>query len=164
MFAHTPNQAPDAEEMRTIEWERPILVGSPPSTGSTLLSVMLDAHPEILCGPELNIFSHPSFWSLEGAAWRESISRAIHYDPSVSSQARCERGHTPFSLVPDAKNLAWYGLSLESLRDHIARSSNGRELVERVYAGPLQRRGKVRWAEKSPPNLYAILQWATASG
>jgi len=53
----------------------PILVGSAPSCGSTLFSTMLDAHPQVVCGPELNLVSHPVFWAAQGEDWHGSIHR-----------------------------------------------------------------------------------------
>ena len=43
--------------------DSPILIGSAPSSGSTLLSVLLDAHPEVTCGPELAVLAHPGMYA-----------------------------------------------------------------------------------------------------
>jgi len=43
--------------------DKPILVASPPSSGSTLLAVMLDNHPLISCGPETSLMGNPLFYN-----------------------------------------------------------------------------------------------------
>lgn len=113
-----------------------IMVGGSPSSGSTLLSVMLDSHPDILCGPELALFCHPGFW-------RRDLS------------IRCPG----VRLLYD--HLDWYGTT--STRVHEMLSEYGPlEFLERFYGPIAARRGKTLCAEKSPPNVYAMRDYLEA--
>jgi hypothetical protein len=140
------------------EDERPVLIGSCGSSGSTLLSVMLDAHPDVMSGPELALFAHPFFWTLEGRAWRERLLHAIR----LGSNARLHpdwtiaNGFCPYAGLVLENTLSWYGSSLEGLSGLAARADSGPQLARALMEPLLQRRGKRVWAEKSPQNVYAF--------
>jgi hypothetical protein len=142
----------------SIAWERPILIGSCPSSGSTLLSVMLDAHPDVLCGPELSLFSHPFFWSLEGAEWRARLLRYISLGPLAISlpEWKLSNGLCPYALLLYSNTLPWYGITCEELKNLVQKCSNANELVRYLYGPVMQAQGKIIWAEKSPPNIYSF--------
>ena len=72
---------------RAIAWQRPVLVGCCPSSGSTLLSVMLDAHPDLMCGPELSIFAHPLVWRQTAPPGASDCSRAWRLSNAPSAGA-----------------------------------------------------------------------------
>ena len=136
----------------------PVLVGSCGSAGSTVLSVMLDAHPEILSGPELGLFAHPFFWRETGAAWREPLLRHLGegYVASFRPEWTLQNGFCPYAGLVLENTLPWYQQTPESLRALVERCDGGRRLADELYAPLLAERGKKRWAEKSPQNLYAF--------
>ena len=43
---------------------------------------MLDAHPDLLCGPELTILSHPLIWQDCGDVWRQRLLDCLDLYPS----------------------------------------------------------------------------------
>ena len=106
-----------------------ILVGGSPSSGTTLLSIMLDSHPEILCGPEIGLLCHPGFW-------RGNLSD------------RCPG----IRLLYD--HLDWYSTTEKRVRSMLHLGPH--ELLDRLYGPVREARGKRLCAEKSPPNIYAM--------
>jgi hypothetical protein len=119
---------------------------------------MLDAHPDILCGPELTLYAHPFVWRQTENSWRERM--LCYLDPTLNPQASpewtLEGGVCPWVGFLDAGNLAWYGTSLEEVRNLTSVCRDGWELSQRMFQAAIQRDRKRVWAEKSPPNLYAI--------
>lgn len=144
--------------MATPEFDRPVLIGSCGSSGSTLLSVMLDAHPLLLSGPELALFSHPFFWRTDGAAWREPLLK--HLDEGYRATFRPEwtlaNGFCPYSGLALENTMSWYGLTSDRLKGLIRECVDGPELARAIYGPLLQQQGKRRWVEKSPQNVYAF--------
>lgn len=140
---------------------RPVLVGGCPSTGTTLLSVMLDSHPDICCGPELSVFTHPFFWNCTGSEWRTKLMKWT--DPTVNEMDlpdwRVENGICPYMRVVDFPNLSWYGLDLEGFRKGISECNNARQMCAWLYQSVLEKEKKKIWAEKSPANIYAIREF-----
>lgn len=143
---------------RAPEWERPILIGSCGSSGSTLLSVMLHAHPDVLCGPELALFAHPFFWGLEGPKWRERVLHYLGLGPNARLLPEWTLGNglCPYAGLVFENTLPWYGLTMPDLKAVVEKSSGPRELVRTVFGPLLQAHGRRIWAEKSPQNVYAF--------
>jgi hypothetical protein len=140
------------------DWERPMLVGCCPSSGSTLLSVILDSHPRIFNGPELAMFSHPFVWSSSGQAWRDRLLRYTDcmVDVTALPDWSIASGVCPWIGFCESLNFSWYGFDLEALRQRIPEWESARDLVEFVFRGPLGHAGKTIWCEKSPTNLYGM--------
>lgn len=136
----------------------PFLVGCCPSSGSTLLSIMLDAHEDVLCGPELAIFSHPRFWTSRDERWRDSLRRRLggNVDNPRRPDWSLDSGFCPFVDAVYPQNLPWYGVTPDELRSWVDEGLSGAELATRLFERALERRGATVWAEKSPPNLYSI--------
>lgn len=153
MAEHPSNQT----ATRDVQWERPILVGSCPSSGSTLLSVLLDAHPDILCGPELAIFSHPIFWREDGNAWREGVRRLV---ASELHQRKgpgwtLAGGYAPYVSI-DWRNFPWYLTDRDRVISLVEESPDRDSFLRAFFEPSLRARDKLIWAEKSPPNIFAI--------
>ena len=133
-----------------------VLIGSPPSSGSTLLSVMLDSHPQIFCGPELDFFANPCFFDDFGQ-FRDYLEFYVVHGhlPRLDSLSRIRNGLAPYSFL-SPKNLEYYGITLARFRHMIRESSNGSEAINRIFEASLESSRSVMVAEKSPPNIYGI--------
>ncbi len=139
-----------------IEWDRPILVGGAPSCGSTLLSVMLDAHPEILCGPELVLLAHPALYQSFGRYKKFLANHGTNAgDDTADAVARLEDGFCPYTVI-DVNNFAYYGVNFDLLLSHLAESESPEAFLRKLFEPSLVHQAKRIWAEKSPPNLYAF--------
>jgi hypothetical protein len=106
----------------------PVIVGVPRS-GTTLLRMMLDAHPEMAIPPETGFL--PSLATL---------------DPSIDSSRSAADLITSFHTWPD------FSLEAGALRDAFARSApitpaDAARIFYRSYAA---RFGKDRWGDKTP--------------
>jgi hypothetical protein len=141
-----------------MDLERPVLIGSCGSSGSTLLSIMLHAHPDLLCGPELALFGHPFVWRQAGSQWRERLQQYLRlgYDVIRLPEWTPANGVCPYANLVYDNTLPWYGLTVDRLADLIGKCADGRELARAIYEPLLRQQGKRRWIEKSPQNVYAF--------
>lgn len=140
------------------DWDRPILVGCCPSSGSTLLSVILDTHPKIFSGPELAMFSHPFLWNDQGQDWRERVLRYSTPATELSTLPdwSLESGVCPWIGFCNPFNFSWYGCDLDAVRARVSECDDIRGLIDFVFRGAMQAAHKSIWVEKSPTNLYAL--------
>ncbi len=141
-----------------INFNRPILIGGTPSSGTTLLSVMLDAHPEIFCGPETGLLCHPFVFTDAPDMFKEKALRALAAGGRVDDPGywNLEHGFCPYSNFGYENTLPYYGFDYERLAALVKESSDQREWLNRFFAPGVRKLGKQYWAEKTPPNLYAF--------
>ena len=114
-----------------------VLIGCCPSSGSTLLSLLLDAHPQMICGPELWLFAHPFFWSLKGQAWQERLTRFFRTgapDYFELPDWNLNHGVCEYADLLVANHLEYYASSLDELFGSISGCGSGRELAARICA------------------------------
>ena len=121
------------------------LVGSPPSSGSTLFADLLDSTPYTACGEEIDIFATRKFYdfpSFKKNILKRSLSSIYLYSVGVNKRAL----HT-------------YGLDLHTLKG-LFRQANSpaafSELLARYY---FALRGKVQEGtlfEKTPQNINCL--------
>jgi len=121
------------------------LVGGPPSTGSTLFARMLAAHPQMFCGPETHLFSHPGLWRHPGRVRWMLAHKLIGWP-------------LPPRLVPLRKvgrpALTAYGWRRPALLREALRADDIQDFAERFYR-PAAADRRVA-AEKSPANAFAL--------
>jgi hypothetical protein len=117
----------------------PIVVGGAARSGTTLLSVMLNSHPDLVCGPESDLFRlWPEFdrLSVNAATWAWHV---------------CRGWTEPFrSLSRD------FGISLWGLRRLWRTSTSPAEFIDRFFTTYARRHGVTRWADKTPANVKNI--------
>lgn len=147
---------PDSAEKNSIG---PLLIGSCPSSGSTLLSIILSAHPSLLCGPELSLFSHPFFWKLKDEEWRKRILESLNSPELMLNNWDLDNGCVPYSHLIDIKELDWYENDIHSFTQLVKKSNSAKSLIDSIYKPLLQKRKKQAWVEKSPPNLYSMISF-----
>ena len=99
----------------------PIFLGGEGRSGTTLLRVMLDAHPTISCGPETHFL--------------------------VDEKLRKYHRHFRGKWWKRAKG---YGYGLDDMDDLV------RDFVRGWFETYMKRRGKRRWADKTPQNIHVI--------
>jgi hypothetical protein len=136
--------------------QSPVMVGCCPSSGSTLLSVILDAHSKILCGNELNLFSHPFFWKARNQQWRSRLLTALVTPHPFLRNWTLENGFVPYINLVDLENLPWYGYNIFSMMRLIQSCNSGKEFADKFWKPVLKKYDKDIWVEKSPPNLYSL--------
>jgi len=116
------------------------------SSGSTLLGYLLDGHPSIYSGPELNLFTKLALYE--------------RYDlVKFCSTFLCKYGleSYPFSETkPFFDNLDRYGISQEKAWGWVNSSKNLKELSECFQQFILEKSNKKIWVEKTPRNARVI--------
>ena len=112
----------------------PFVVGLTRS-GTTLLRMMLDAHPELTIPPE------------------------THFVPDLIRAARAEEG-TDGMLAAITGNRTWsdFGIDDEEMRERLARvrSGDGAEAVRAFFDAYAKRQGKPRWGDKTPAYMLSV--------
>ncbi len=112
----------------------PFVVGLTRS-GTTLLRMMLDAHPELAIPPE------------------------THFVPDLIKAARAEEG-TDGMLAALTENRTWddFGISSEEMRERLDRvhSGDGAEAVRAFFEAYAKRQGKPRWGDKTPAYMLSV--------
>ena len=117
----------------------PVIVGGAARSGTTLLSVMLNSHPELVCGPESDIFR----------LWPEFKRLSV---TPVTWAWHVMRGWTePFRTLSDN-----FGISLWRMRRLWKQSAAPAEFIDRFFSEYARRHGRRRWADKTPANVKCI--------
>ncbi len=124
---------------------RVVLIGSCPSSGSTLLADLLDSTPVSACGPELGLFAVKRFYN----SWE--IGRLITKDISNS----------PYLLYSqlNKENLSGYGIDLKILEFIFKNSKNLREFTSEFsnwFIALRSREPNAITFEKTPQNIDTI--------
>lgn len=119
------------------------------SSGSTLFGHLLDRHPSIACGPELNLFSKLAFYD---RFWLVKNLTKIVRKYGIYS--------FPYSEVGSIfDNLEQYGLESNQVWRWVQHSKDFPALVD-IFENYINKRtGKFIWAEKTPRNIRVIGQY-----
>ncbi len=134
--------------------QKGVIIGGHPSSGSTLLSLMLDSHPDLICGPELTIFSHSLLWENEGF-------NANNADKAFFSHEQLT-GVLEWSCV-DSKSLDYYHTNKREVIDWLSSSANLYEFGNKFFQRKMEEKKAQKWIEKTPQNLYAISAYLKAN-
>ncbi len=140
-----------------VSEQGPILVGGAPSTGTTILSVMLDAHPEIFCGPELAVLSHPALFTRPFAQFRQQFAEYLAPDHWRREDPieKMRKGFCPYVLLYE-DNLNFYGLNRKTFLADLYAINNLDQLLAHLFEACSERDEKKIWAEKTPGNIYSF--------
>lgn len=125
------------------------IAGGAPSTGSSLLRSMINAHSRFISGPETYLFAHPRLYS----HW----SRDKHL--LMVKGFGGLKNETPFRLNGAILDKPWYGWNMDALRLAVTKSSSFPQFCEAYFSPALQREGGTHVVEKSPVNAYCFRQF-----
>ncbi|RIY41598.1 sulfotransferase family protein [Neopusillimonas maritima] len=142
--------------MMKKKFSLPVLVGGPPSSGTTLFSVLLDSIPGVFCGPELGIFSHACLYSSNFHRSAENYLAKLSRCEWQKNNAieNLKEGYCPYSLI-DEGNLSYYNQNSEKIKNILKHSSSIECLFEHVFSAEIVK-DSCLVAEKTPSNLYAF--------
>lgn len=115
--------------MVTESTASPIFLLGVPRSGTTLLRMMMDSHPDIMCGPE--------------APWitgRRMAEPVPNFGSLIMFLTTSEWG--PVQAMPGVNEDAIYELAAA--------------LIDQVMSKAARHRGKSRWAEKTPENIISL--------
>lgn len=133
--------------LTNLEIENPVFIGCSASSGSTLLSVLLNRHPEIVCGPELSFYNKKIIYNVGFEYFRSHfwqwVKRGLNTDG--------------FWLYPAfLQNREAYGLGDTDLEYYLKTSRNLKEFSDKLISDILLRAEKRVFAEKTPSNSYCF--------
>lgn len=125
-----------------------VLVGGVPSSGSTLLSTLLDGHESISCGPETTLFCHPGVWRHNcGTQVLKEHLEGEHTVPEMLNWVK-----------PDSEALSYYASSQKDLLARLGNAPNMHSFIERFYANSAR-----CIVDKTPQNLFGIDAFLSAN-
>ena len=131
----------------TVTDAAPIILGNAPSTGSTLLRVLLGRHPAIYCGGELAVLDKPALLDEAADHYRERIMEWLSKGfPLEFVGASCR-------LFDQLDEYPWDRTGVTKLCE---RTSGVADLLMQFYAPALAQKGAYRWLEKTPCNVYSF--------
>jgi Sulfotransferase family len=125
----------------------PIILGSAPSSGSTLLRVLLGRHPSIVAGGEVGLFDKRALLAEPMSAYRQSI------------QSWLDQGYPGNFLGPSSElfeDLDNYPWTWESVRRMCLSASDYPSMLEKFHRRNMEAKGAERWLDKCPSNIYCF--------
>lgn len=125
------------------------LVGSPPSSGSTLLADLLDSTAYSACGPELEFFSNKNLYDFH--QFKKNIKETSHVVQLRST-----------GIFPKYNRLDAFGLDEKNLHRKVHKASNLTEFFDDFAAYFLAFRNKDTKGimfEKTPQNLNCVKEY-----
>ncbi len=122
-----------------------ILIGGAGSTGSSLLRRILNRHPDIFSGPELNFFNKEDFFT----NWNRTKKKIFWPSRFLST-----RGWVPYTGTRLLKKE--YGWSKQELRVIIQKTTRLESFVSLYFSKPLKEHNARHWIEKTPSNSYVF--------
>jgi len=124
-----------------------ILIGGSPATGSSLLRQMLNRHPHIYCGPELQLFCYPDLFSNWDKAKRRLYRKPLMTAPSI---------HPLKGVHLSGREQTW---SEKEVIQLLNSSGEFHQFVEEYFNRPISIHAKTTWAEKTPENVLTFGQY-----
>lgn len=143
--------------------KKPIIIGGCGGSGTTLLRKMLDAHPNIACGPEMSVFDRPELYKI--GTWElysywhkrsfDDLDKGCVYPIRLTNQA----DNTTESYFMHHRADYATDEEIEALFD--AEPENPIQFFRWFFSHYAEKQGKKRWAEKTPNNIFCFKQILT---
>lgn len=142
-------------EIKSVRFEKPILIGGCGSSGTTLLRTMLDSHRNIACGQEISFFDRPRLFDtpLKKLHRMFTDQEFDSLDRDVVYPLRTGAGSYFGLFFPN------YGKTYHDMAttDAIFRmASDTRDFLNLYFSNFADKSGKRRWAEKTPNNIFCV--------
>ncbi|NET04137.1 MAG: sulfotransferase [Symploca sp. SIO2B6] len=156
--------------------KNPIMIGGCGSSGTSLLSHLLNSHPSIYCGSELFLLNKKKLYNDNSFKYLKSKFRSIL---NKNSRNRLTKIFNPGNTIPTTGILKHdllgdstytekrqdvtfiyepesHGFTIEEVLKITDKAENLKDFVDNLFGILLARTGKNRWAEKTPTNCYCI--------
>jgi len=124
----------------------PFLIIGSGSSGTTLLSILLDKHSLIACGPELSVFNKQRIYD-DYTKFTKMLPIWLKKGLSTDGQAE----YREFFF-----NLEAYCCTQEQLFEFTKNSTNLRDFFDQFFLYYLQQRKKIIFGEKTGSNSYCL--------
>jgi len=131
------------------DFKAPFLITSAGSSGSHLLGILLDSHPDIMVGPELFLLNKRTIYR-EYSFFQENISTWLQEGLP---------GDGPGKARGFFRGVEYYGWE-RSMIPHLARETASLKEFLQVFFGVMMvKRNKIMWGEKLPDNVNSIKEF-----
>jgi sulfotransferase family protein len=126
--------------------DAPIVIGSSPSAGSTMLRVVLGRDPAICTGGELAVMDRPSLFDVDRRTLHDNIESWLEDFPR-----EFVTGH--YRVFARLQEWGWQKAELIDLA---RQSDSWGHLLQTFFSESIRRQGARRWLEKTPGNVYGF--------
>lgn len=121
----------------------PVFIVGTPRSGTTLLRLIIDSHPEIAITPESSfLFRVPSLWN------------ALY--PKLDEPGSVQAFIDDLRSLPQVKDWLPKHICAEKLMGCKEELNTLSDFLDALFSYYAQTKGKLRWGDKSPKNLHAI--------
>ncbi|WP_058306694.1 sulfotransferase family protein [Gracilibacillus massiliensis] len=121
------------------------------SSGSTLLSHLLNRHPEMVCGEELSIFSNNKMY--------EKFNLVRDNFDFIMNKSLPDFPYSPFPNQPGKQILtsySTYNMNYSDLKNWILQANTFIDFTFHIKEHILNMTNKKIWVEKTPENIMAV--------
>jgi hypothetical protein len=126
--------------------ERPVFILCSASSGSTLLSIILDRHPDIAIGPELFFFDKPFIYQ-NFKNFKFELNKRLKKGALSGGQVQ------NIDFLINKESYFWDTRRILDLVEHV---NNLKEFVDCFFSHFLEQRKKKIWGEKTGSNAYHL--------
>jgi len=140
-----------------IAFKKPIILGGCGSSGTTLLKTILDSHKNIACGREISFFDRPRlFKTTKTDLHRMFLEQNFQELDSDQLFPLMTQFGTYFGLF--LPNSGKHYHSFAATNRIFDKASDLKHFFDLYFSNFAAGRGKKRWAEKTPNNVFCIEQ------
>lgn len=134
----------------------PIFIGGCGSSGTTLLRKMINAHPNIGCGPEMSVFDRPKIYRLS-LSHLYTLFRSDDFDELDDEcvyPVRFQPMDKSYCGLSEAGHRRFYFEEKRDIELMFDQVDNTVDFLELFFEKWTFRIKKRRWAEKTPNNVF----------
>jgi hypothetical protein len=137
-----------------------LMIGGCGSSGSTLLSHIIDSHDELYCGPELYLLNKRLLYEDFGRLDDSDFEKAL--DNGLPTTNYYGENILPFNILSPTVQSAFlyrpdrHNLSDERIRRVFSDSNNFHQFAQGIFDALLSQHEKRIFLEKTPTNCYCI--------
>jgi hypothetical protein len=126
-----------------VRFQNLAIIGGCGSSGTTLLAHLLNQHPEVISGPELNFFNHDAILDL-------GLLKSVY--PKLIRNRRPIDGYHELSGF--LRHRAYFGIETRHFENWLENSTDPISLINQLCEHVLSPAGKSMFVEKTPTNVY----------
>ena len=134
----------------------PIFIGGCGSSGTTLLRKMINAHPNIGCGPEMSVFDRPRIFEIS-MAHLYTLFRSDDFDELDEGcvyPIRFQPMNKSYCGLGDAGHRRFYFEEKKEVEKMFDQADDTVDFLRVFFDSWIKKIGKKRWAEKTPNNIF----------
>ena len=147
--------------------KNPILIGGCGSSGTTLLRKMLNGHRNIACGAEMSVFDRPLIYS-ESIDYLYTLWRAQDFDPLDKGcifPLRITNKYTAdlsYCGLVHENHMKFYYDEPDKVEAVFDESDTILSFFDLFFSRYAEKKGVLRWCEKTPNNIFCADKWLRA--